>query len=350
LWRGEQVINWRTSTDAAGTRYLSKVLVRGFREREVEENEFHPEMVDTIWVHEVVDDRYRVRIFEKLSEADIKIIQGRAKVPQNDPLAYFRLIDTVVDFVSHGKPVRRIPAWPTNGSIELSDPILGPLVDKEIALYNKISRRNHLLYGAATYTPVVSSDMSQESFEDIVNAGLGSWIKVGENDSVNVLATPTEALKDMDRAIASAIEEMAKLGIRMLAPESSQSGVALELRNAAQTAQLGTLNARLSRQFSAIITYMLNRRYGTEFAPNDVKFNLSADFNPTPLGADWLRLATEWYQDGLIPRSVWMIILKQNDMIPSEYDDSEALKEINADDVINKNKDDDMDFSPMREG
>ena len=138
----------------------------------------------------------------------------------------------------------------------------------------------------------------------------------------------------MDRSIEAGIEEMAKLGVRMMSPETAQSGVALELRNAAQTAQLGTLNNKISSVMRQVIATMLQWRYGVEVPTQDVSFTLSADFNPVPIGADWLRLATEWYREGLIPRGIWLNILKQNDMLPAEYDDEEGQAEINSDEII----------------
>jgi hypothetical protein len=138
----------------------------------------------------------------------------------------------------------------------------------------------------------------------------------------------------MEKAIAAAIEEMAKLGIRMLTPETDQSGVALHLRNASQTAKLGTLNMKISSVLSEIIAFMINWRYGLDLKAGDVYFNLSSDFTPTPTGEGWLRLATEWYEGGLIPRSVWLQLLKQNDMLAPEYDDKEGQVEITNDELV----------------
>jgi hypothetical protein len=83
-----------------------------------------------------------------------------------------------------------------------------------------------------------------------------------------------------------------------------------------------------------VMVFMLNWRYDLELKVSDIEFSLSADFDPVPIGADWLRLATEWYQQGLIPRSIWLVLLKQNDMIPPDYDDEAALQEIAADTTI----------------
>jgi hypothetical protein len=190
------------------------------------------------------------------------------------------------------------------------------------------------LYGAATYTPVVKADISDDAFEEIVHAGLGSWIKLGQDDSVDVLKTPTDALADMEKAIAAGIEEMARLGIRMLSPESAQSGVALEIRNAAQTAKIGTLNTKVSATMCQIIAFMVNWRYNLELKASDIKFSLAQDFNPVSADANWLRLITEWYQGGLIPRSVWLLILKENDVLPPDYNDAEGQTEITGDDLV----------------
>ena len=132
----------------------------------------------------------------------------------------------------NGERMTTIPAFPLNGSVEAIEPMLQPLIDREVGLYNKVSRRNHLLYGAATYTPVVASDMTDEAFETLVSSGLGSWLRVGEGESITALETPTGALNDMETAIMNTISEMARMGIRLLDPEGNNntSGVALEIR------------------------------------------------------------------------------------------------------------------------
>jgi hypothetical protein len=336
LWKAENIINWKVSYDKYGKKQLNMIITRGFEES-FEKNEFHPTLRDTVRVHDIDESGYyRIRVYQKEENTpEVNVVNGETVYNHSrDARSKFELVETITNIMANGERLTEIPAWPLNGSIEGSEPILSALIDKEINLYNKISRRNHLLYGAATYTPVLMSDMTNEEFEDVVSAGLGSWIKLRQDDKIEVLETPTDALADMDRAITNGIEEMAKLGIRMLSPETAQSGVALEIRNASQVAQLGTLNTKVSIVFSKIISFMLNWRYGTEYKYTDIDFSLSADFNPIPLGADWLRLATEWYENGLIPRSIWLQILKQNDMISADYDDVEGQQEINDDDLL----------------
>ena len=231
-----------------------------------------------------------------------------------------------------GVALSEIPIFPLNGSINVTKSILQPLIEREISLYNKLSRRNHLLYGAATYTPVISSDISDQQFKEIVDRGIGSWIRLNKGESAAILAAPTEALDRMEKAIASSIEDMARMGIRILSPEGgNSSGVALEIRNSAQTAQLGLLNVRASAAFSKALSLYNKWTLGAE---DDVEFSLSADFNPVPLGSDWMRLVTDWYQGGLIPRALWLEIAKANDVVPSDYDDDAGRKSIEADPLV----------------
>ncbi len=335
LQPAESIVNWRVRTNKYGKTQLDRVIVRGLRET-YEVNEFHPTYTDVAYVHELNEaGNYQIRVFVKGAEAtNVPVVGGQTKPIVEHADATFDLEETIPVLVN-GEPLDWIPAWPLDGNIDPVEPLLLPIIDKEVTLYNKMSRRNHLLYGAATYTPIISTDMPDEEFDEIVKQGLGTWIKLQQGDTADVLKPPTESLGDMEKTIAASIEEMAKLGIRMLTPETAQSGVALELRNAAQTAQLGTLNMKVSDTLRQIIVFMVNWRYDLDLSVSDVDFSLSSDFSPTPLGPDWLNLATSWYQQGLIPRSVWLTLLKANDMLPPDYDDEAGQKEINDDDLIN---------------
>ena len=341
LFKAESVINWKEGINPLTRRkQLTRVIIRQPIERPDPQNEFHDRVVDTVMVHEINSQGfYQIRTYEfqeQSTKDDTQVIAGeyRENYKVETGKESWKLVDTSVP-LSNGDPLNYLPIYPLNGCVQPSEPLLMPLINREIALYNKISRRNHLMYGAATYTPVVASDMTDEEFEDLVGAGLGSWLKVRDGEKIDVLDTPTNALKDMDRAIESATVEMGRMGIRMLTPDvRDQSGVALEIRNAGQTAQLGTLNTKVSNVMARIVTTMLNWRYGTQYESNEVKFELSADFNPAPLGADWLRLVTEWYDSGKIPRSEWLSIMKANDIIAPDYDDEAAKTEIMEDELI----------------
>lgn len=316
MYPAESLINW-TKDRTQLTRAILSVaeLVEG-------SDEFHPKYVPTIHVHELDEaGLYRVRVFRQRYDE-----QGNVS-DQN-----WYQDEAVSEPLFQGERMDFVPVWPGNGEIELQPPFLLTIVNKEIGLYNKVTRRNHLLLGAGTYTPYVSGVSDEEAFKKIVGAGLGSWLHLPDKDAkIDVVKTPTEALVDYDRAITNGFEEMAKLGVRMLTPETAQSGVALQLRNASQTARLGTLNTRVSTVMKQVIATMLNWRYGTEYRAEDVEFKMQDDFAQAIIGEGWMRLATEWYESGKIPRSLWLGMMKANELPGTEdYDDEKGKKEIDA--------------------
>lgn len=360
MWKAESVVNWKMGVNPRTKQsQLTRVIVRNFVP-DYTLNEFHPLYLDTIWVHEIGEDGYyQIRWFQKpYQDQSIPVINGVVQqfyqvgaqaTINNSGNGGFLEQQIITNITQNGKRLSFIPAWPLNGQVDIMEPMLTPLIDREIGLYNKISRRNHLLYGAATYTPVIMSDMTDDEFQQVVDSGLGSWIKIRRDDDIKALETPTAALQDMDRAITQTIEEMARMGIRLLSPENEQSGVALEIRNAAQTAQLGTLNAKISTTLSQVICLMINWRYNTNYTVHDIKFCLSTDFNPAPLGADYLRLVSEWYQAGIIPRTVFLDICKKNDIIAPDYDDGSGKEEIEQDGMIITDRED-YDFQARVQG
>ena len=160
---------------------------------------------------------------------------------------------------------------------------------------------------------------------------------VHKDDTVETLQTPTDALKDMESAIKGGYDELTRIGVKMLSLEpnnSDQSGVALSLRNASQNAALSTLNAKVSESMKKIIKHLINWRYDLDIKETDIRFNLSSDFTAAPRGPEWMRLITEWYQGGLIPRTAFIELAKNNDALPTDYDDMNGQDEISKDDRI----------------
>ena len=340
----ENVINIQTENHpVTRQKTLSRMVTRYLSKRYTPENPWHPNYVDTVCDHYLDEGGRLVLDYYEQTDTnnEIKVLNGDVKQEYTEMghSNTFTKVNTVYPTM-FGERLMRIPAWPLNGQFEPVEPVLMPLIDREVSLYNKVSRRNHLLYGAATYTPIVQSDMADEEFQEIVDAGLGTWLRVRKDENISVLETPTGALNDMDRAIESTVQEMAKMGIRMLSPEQAASGVALEIRNASQTAQLGTLNAKVSNTLREVIAFMLNWKYGTDYNSNEIEFQMSNDFAPMVGGEGAMRLISEWYQSGIISRSTWVSIAKYNDFLPADYSDKAAIEEIQTDPLTNQPSDD----------
>ena len=166
LWRAEDVINWQTGIDrATGRPALTRVVFR-YINRTNKDSDFHPNL-EIVAVDHYLDEEglYRVQYYTKEGEATVDLINGDLKMTQIFGTELFTNDhwvpkgDTITPMM-WGEPMRSLPIFPLNGEVQLETPMLTPIIDKEIALYNKISRRNHLLYGASTFTPVVFSGLS----------------------------------------------------------------------------------------------------------------------------------------------------------------------------------------------
>jgi hypothetical protein len=328
-----------------GKRGVQRFVTRYIAQSFTEENPWHPEYVDTVCDHYIDSSGYLVMDYWEREGVDGNAVSKNGIIQNNSLIATqevkFNKVKTVYP-KRFGENLTVIPAWPLNGQCVSSEPVLQPLIDREVALYNKVARRNHLMYGASTFTPVVTGVTDPDAQQSIINAGLGSYVFLPDEASMAMLETPSSALADMDRAIAATVDEMAKMGIRMLSPENAQSGVAMELRNASQTAQLGTLNTKISEVMTSVIAFMLWWRYEFDVSPSDVDYSLSADFSPVAGGEGSMRLVTEWYQNGIIPRTTFLAIARFNDFIPADYDDEKALSEIEADPLtLSKSSNDD---------
>jgi len=342
VMKAENVINVQIKAHpVTRIKQLSRWTTRYITEEYSDDNPWHPNYVDTVCDHYLDEQGFLVLDYYQRNDPNHSVdsVNGEIRQEYKDSVESGFVKKSTVTPMKFGERIDFIPAWPLNGQLQPVEPVLMPLVDREVSLYNKVSRRNHLLYGAATYTPVVQSDMTDEEFEELVGAGLGTWLRVRKDESITVLETPTGALADMDRAIASTVEEMAKMGIRMLSPEQAASGVALEIRNASQTAQLGTLNTKISGTMQEVIAFMLNWKYNLDLTGNDILFQLSSDFAATVGGEGAMRLISEWYQSGIISRDTFVSVAKYNDFLPADYDDDEAVQAIQTDPLTNPTPD-----------
>jgi len=342
LITAEKVINViRGSHPVTKVPTTLRFITRELKEVFEDDNPWHPKIVDTVRDHYLDNEGFLVVDQWELDNSG-SIISVENGTLRNGDLAPGQEGKDHTEFKKKytfypkkfGKRLDRIPAWPLNGETEIGAPILLTFVNREIGLYNKVSRRNHLMYGAATYTPVIIGNLQDEEKEDILNAGLGTLWFLDSGSQVDTLAPPTEALNDMQVAIDATMSEIARMGIRMLAPETnSESGVALELRNSSQTASLGTLNMKVSQTIRQVFAFMINWRYDKDITAEDIEFTMSSDFSPQAQGEMGMRLVGEWYQAGLVPRSVFLDMAKKNDYLPSEYSDIEGMEEIEKDPI-----------------
>ena len=295
------------------------------------DNDGRPVHRDRMYVHELDSQGYyRVRVFQRSTTGALPGVDIPGLVGFGD----FEIVSTQTDITNaEGERLREIPLFPLNGLYDPLQPVFETFCNREIALYNKQSRKNHLLYGTATYTPVLKTDGDDsQAIRSLRTSGLGSLITIGQDDDLDVLQIDPAALDAWGTEIEAVIGQLAKMGVRMLAKEMDESGVAIELRNAGQTSQLAALSRAISQMLQRIFTFMARWRYGSDLEP--VKASLSPDLTSSGLGADEMRLLTEWYMAGVLDRPTWIAMAKANDFLPADYNDEGADQRIADDGVL----------------
>ena len=331
----EQVINVQIGPHPITREYVTTRFITRQLEPRSDDNPWHPDLITTVRDHYLDKEGYLVvDVYEMLDPTEsVTHTSGKTTA---DSLRHdvatpdhqnFDKVDTFYP-KKYGERLSMIPVWPLNGDSSWEEPLMMNFINREKGLYNKVSRRNHLLYGTATYTPIIKGIMDEADQSKLISAGLGSYWFVDSEVEIETLQVPTDALSDYQTAIESAVEEIGKLGIRMLSPETNQSGVALEIRNAAQTASLGTLNAKVSSTIEKVIRFMIEWDTNIPVPSNAVEFTMSSDFSPQAQGGEAMSLISEWYQLGLIPRSLFIETAKKNDYISSDYNDDLGQEEL----------------------
>ena len=338
LVKARELLDWRTGMhpntgqNALLSATVSKVV------RIENDGSGNPQFVDRVWVHDLdAEGYYRLRIYEKRRSRTIDAMDPNRRrrnsfVYQILDFGSYDLVDEQTNITdADGARLREIPLFPLNGLYDPLQPVFETFCNREIHLYNKQSRKNHLLYGTATYTLVAKTD-DDDVISRLQSAGLGSILQIGQNDDLDPLQIDPTALDAWASEIEAVIGQLAKMGVRMLAKEMDESGVAIELRNAGQTSQLAALSRAISQMLQRIFTFMAAWRYGSEVGT--VKASLSPDLTSSGLGADEMRLVTEWYMAGAVKRETWISMAKANDFLPADYDDSDAAEKITADAVL----------------
>ena len=338
LVKAREVIDWHTGMHpTTGQNALLSATVAKVV-RLANDKDGNPQHVERVWVHDLDDEGYyRVRIYEKRRSRTIDAMDPNRNrrnsfVYQILDFGSFNQVDEQTNITdADGARLREIPLFPLNGLYDPLQPVFETFCNREIHLYNKQSRKNHLLYGTATHTLVVRTN-DKDVAAELANLALGAYIRVDEEGAVDWLQLDPTALDAWDAEIQSVIGQLAKMGVRMLAKEMDESGVAIELRNAGQTSQLAALSRAISQMLQRIFTFMAAWRYGSEVGP--VKASLSPDLTSSGLGADEMRLVTEWYMGAAVKRETWISMAKANDFLPADYDDSDAAEKIRGDTVL----------------
>ena len=241
--------------------------------------------------------------------------------------------------VVDGKEVAftEILVFPVDGSPAIQNPFLGDFITREISHYNLLTAYNHLLIMSGSLTPIITGNVNSSDENDIKGNGLGSVWTLPEGTSIKILETPTGSLSSFAQAIDSTRTDLRNLGARQLMKDSRTSGVAAEIQNSPYSATLSSLSRTYSNTLRKVVAYAVNWKYKTNYPVNAFEIQLSNDLSRSAIGDNAVATVTAAYNAGQLPREVWLQVMKDNSIIPQDYDDEGFETKENTDDNANTN-------------
>lgn len=288
IHKAENIINYQVSEHPVyKTRVLTRVIVASVVEV--------PDK-DSPWHH---DCAYEVKDYHLTTGSKLAVHVYRSDTPDGEYELKTRINPTI-----NGKRLDYIPIWPVGGSYELVAPKLLPLVDKTIALYQEQSLYRSVLFDQADHTLVLHcDDIDPKQFNEMVKRKGDAWL-VGVDDRVSIVDAPADSLGAFETRVQSGKMDLVRMGMRDMAPEvSEQSGAALRIRNANQSSNIGSINARVSSTMRVVISHMLNWKFELRgddvLIPSDIDFGMIDDAFDA-LTPELLRLYSEWVTADLL--------------------------------------------------
>ena len=286
MYRGESIINWRTTT-VNGAQVLTLVVLA--EEVEKQTGEFTTDIETQYRVLDLTPEGYRQRVLDRSGQ-----LIGDELYPR-----------------MRGEPMRFIP-FSVVGGFDVRRPLLLDLVDTNIAHYRNSADYEHGLHFVGLPTPYVAGVQLQEG-QTLTIGSSSAWVFPDPAASAAFLEFKGDGLKTLADAMTAKEQRMAVLGARMLADEkrSSEAQGTVEMRTAGERSLL----AAAARDVSFTIRRCLNWMAEWVGAPADVQFSLNTDYGAHRLDPTMLRELVSAYQGGAIPLSTLFDNLQRGEIV-----------------------------------
>ncbi len=345
---------------------------------------YHANYVKKLYVHELDPDDnnlYNLKIYEKQDSDDRNSASSSSSAGNNDYYNGYVLREEIKPVMNNNR-LDFIPIYQMQGHDSIVNPPLQNFAKKEELIYNYQSRKTHLLYGAALYTPVLKTKLSEriaagkdgkqkvyqpgQAEENLRRGKLGGILVINQEDDLNILAGPSEAVADFDKGINDLHHELAKMGVRFLQEDRSrESGIAMRTRKHETGVILSSMTGRVIASCKKFITLMVNWREDLDLDENDISLTFSTDLT-SQINIDNTEDARYMLENRLLSREAFFnTAVKLNivssdltyegekDKIEAEMKDQEAMAAVDqaiSERMLNIDDDDNDDNDEGNEG
>jgi hypothetical protein len=216
FYRAEDILDWRVEGQG-GQRWLTWLKLR--ETYDLKKDEWTVEQHDQIRVLDIIEDKYRVRLYRKYQPGE------NAQQPKGGlvPLNGWSQIGEDVYPMAQGKPLDYIPVvvFGPDGldASEVDQPPMIEMVDIAEAHINDSALHQWALMWVGNPTPVfVNLDLPEG---ETLRLGSSQGISLREGGSATMLYLPAEGVGAIRQAMEDKRRDMAAVGARLLADETS---------------------------------------------------------------------------------------------------------------------------------
>lgn len=307
----ESVINWRYER-INNVHQLTLVVLK--EAASVAEDEFSHE----------TEDRYRV--------LDLVPLMGEAGQSWAYRQRVFRINDKNEDeLVSETYPQmngRALPYIPFKIAGLLDEPPLIDLVDANIAHYQVNAERRQALHYVAAPTAVVSGYNEPDGARPLYIGSSTAWVFPNPETKAYFLETDGGGIGAIKDALIEIKQEMAVLGARMIADETTQA----ETLGGTQIKRAGenSILASIVLEVSGALEWALGVFAEWAGVSGEVRYEINRDFNPAGLDAQQMTALLSALQGGGISFEDYFRLLQRHDVIDATktFDEHQAQIEM----------------------
>ena len=211
----------------------------------------------------------------------------------------------------------------------IDEPPLLDLVDSNIALYQINSDYRHGLHFTGLPTPVVSGYTPQNDGEKFYIGSTSAWVFPDPQAKAAFLEFTGQGLDALKNAITDKKLEMAMLGARMIADESSKARETLGATQIKRQGENGVLS-RIAQAVSESLEWALDIFAQWAGHAGGVVYQINRDFQPTLIDAPTLTALTASLQAGAISQEEFFDLMQRGDMVKPEVTFEEHQAQIDA--------------------
>ncbi|MCP4256860.1 MAG: DUF4055 domain-containing protein [Planctomycetes bacterium] len=272
----------------------------------------------------VVDegDKYRYRLCE-LDESG-NYIQKLYKNGNSDQ-------PEVITPTANGGPLKEIPVVIHQDSFKSAvepSPLLD-LVNMCLSHYRLKADHAHALHYVALPTPWVTGVDSSDASAPKTIGPQTLWLIADPSARVGMLEVSGQGLQAIENELKSMEEHMAIFGVRVLLPEISENtATASLLRSISETSDLSTIVGVVEKQLDKLL------KLTVEWGGHKGESSLSIDknFMPKEMDAQMITALVAAWNAGSFDFQNLIYNLKKAEIVPSERDMDEIIKNVDAED------------------